>query len=72
MTAAMLRSSSTKATSSKTAANGSIRRPANKEEQVIKDLLKKVHAETPNRWHGVVKDWKGVSEETTTGVPPPL
>jgi adenosylhomocysteinase len=40
----------------------------NKEEQVIKDLLKKVHAETPKRWHGVVKQWKGVSEETTTGV----
>ena len=40
----------------------------NKEEQVIKDLLKKVHAEAPKRWHNVVKDWKGVSEETTTGV----
>jgi adenosylhomocysteinase len=38
------------------------------EEQVIKDLLKKVHAEDPLRWHTVVKDWKGVSEETTTGV----
>ena len=40
----------------------------NKEEQVIKDLLKKIHSENPGRWHGVVKDWKGVSEETTTGV----
>ena len=40
----------------------------NKEEQVIKDLLKKIHSENPTRWHGVVKDWKGVSEETTTGV----
>jgi adenosylhomocysteinase len=40
----------------------------NKEEQVIKDLLRKIHAENPKRWHGVVKDWKGVSEETTTGV----
>src|SRR6202051_2060285 len=39
----------------------------NKEEQVIKDLLKKVHAETPKRWHDVVKEWRGVSEETTTG-----
>jgi adenosylhomocysteinase len=38
------------------------------EEKVIKDLLKSVHAETPNRWHDVVKDWRGVSEETTTGV----
>jgi len=40
----------------------------NKEEQVIKDLLKKIHAQSPNRWHGVVKAWRGVSEETTTGV----
>jgi adenosylhomocysteinase len=38
------------------------------EEQVIKDLLKKVHADKPGFWHEVVKDWKGVSEETTTGV----
>jgi adenosylhomocysteinase len=39
-----------------------------KEEQVIKNLLKKIHAESPTRWHEVVKDWRGVSEETTTGV----
>ncbi|MCW3051578.1 MAG: adenosylhomocysteinase [Chthonomonadales bacterium] len=38
------------------------------EEAVIKDLLKKIYAETPNRWHDVVADWRGVSEETTTGV----
>jgi len=38
------------------------------EEQVIKNLLKRVHAERPGFWHTVVKDWKGVSEETTTGV----
>jgi adenosylhomocysteinase len=38
------------------------------EEGVIKDLLKKVHAEDPQRWHRVVKEWRGVSEETTTGV----
>jgi adenosylhomocysteinase len=38
------------------------------EEKVIKDLLKQVHAEDPQRWHRVVKDWRGVSEETTTGV----
>jgi adenosylhomocysteinase len=38
------------------------------EEQVIKDLLKKVHAEDPEHWHKVVKEWRGVSEETTTGV----
>ncbi len=40
----------------------------NHEEQVIKDLLKKVYAEDKNHWHNVVKDWRGVSEETTTGV----
>ena len=38
------------------------------EEQVIKNLLKRVAAERPGYWHAVVKDWKGVSEETTTGV----
>ena len=38
------------------------------EEQVIKDLLKKVHAEDPQHWHKVVEEWRGVSEETTTGV----
>jgi adenosylhomocysteinase len=40
----------------------------NHEEQVIKDLLKKVYAEDKQHWHNVVKDWRGVSEETTTGV----
>jgi adenosylhomocysteinase len=38
------------------------------EEEVIKALLKKVHAENPRRWHAIVKAWRGVSEETTTGV----
>ncbi|MDP8990918.1 MAG: adenosylhomocysteinase [Acidobacteriota bacterium] len=38
------------------------------EEKVIKDLLKKVHKETPTRWRDIVKAWRGVSEETTTGV----
>ncbi len=38
------------------------------EEKVIKDLLKKVYAENPQRWHQVVAAWRGVSEETTTGV----
>ena len=40
----------------------------NHEEQVIKDLLKRVHAGDPQHWHKVVKEWRGVSEETTTGV----
>jgi adenosylhomocysteinase len=38
------------------------------EEDVIKDLLKRVHAENPRRWHEIAADWRGVSEETTTGV----
>jgi adenosylhomocysteinase len=38
------------------------------EEAVIKKLLKAVHAETPKRWMEVVAAWRGVSEETTTGV----
>ncbi|MGJ8651850.1 MAG: adenosylhomocysteinase [Opitutaceae bacterium] len=40
------------------------------EESVIKALLQKVQAgnTTNDHWHKVVKDWKGVSEETTTGV----
>jgi len=40
----------------------------NHEEQVIKNLLKRVYAEDPQHWHKIVKDWRGVSEETTTGV----
>ena len=38
------------------------------EEKVIKDLLKRVHAENPRHWHTLVAEWRGVSEETTTGV----
>jgi len=38
------------------------------EEKVIKDLLKRVYAESPRRWHEIARDWRGVSEETTTGV----
>lgn len=38
------------------------------EEKVIKNLLKKVYAEDPKRWHTMVAAWRGVSEETTTGV----
>src|SRR5687767_14218219 len=38
------------------------------EEKVVKDLLKRVRKERLGFWHNIVKDWKGVSEETTTGV----
>ena len=42
--------------------------PGSHEESVIKNLLKEIHAENPRHWHNIVKDWRGVSEETTTGV----
>jgi len=38
------------------------------EEQVIKDLLKDIQVKQPGIFHKIVADWKGVSEETTTGV----
>jgi adenosylhomocysteinase len=38
------------------------------EEQIIKNLLKRIHREDPTVFSRMVKDWKGVSEETTTGV----
>jgi adenosylhomocysteinase len=41
---------------------------ASHEEQVIKALLKRVARERPGYWHKIVAEWKGVSEETTTGV----
>src|SRR5436190_2972468 len=41
---------------------------ASNEEQVIKDLLLEVQRGNRYRWHELVKEWRGVSEETTTGV----
>ena len=38
------------------------------EEQVIKNLLKRVHSEKPVHWAKVAEAMAGVSEETTTGV----
>ena len=38
------------------------------EEQVIKNLLKKVYREDPLFWQRVAEDLQGISEETTTGV----
>jgi adenosylhomocysteinase len=39
-----------------------------REEQVIKNLLKKIHTANPYVFHEMIQEWKGVSEETTTGV----
>jgi adenosylhomocysteinase len=41
---------------------------ASEDEAAILDLLRKVYVEDNQKWHKTVKDWKGVSEETTTGV----
>src|SRR5213078_878998 len=38
------------------------------EEEVIKKLLKRCAKERPGWFRQAIKDWKGVSEETTTGV----
>ncbi|NBB94572.1 MAG: adenosylhomocysteinase [Planctomycetes bacterium] len=40
----------------------------NKELQIVNALLKRVQTEAPQHWHKVADRWRGVSEETTTGV----
>ena len=42
--------------------------PSSHEEAVILDTLRRLQQEDPTKWHRTVADWKGVSEETTTGV----
>lgn len=42
--------------------------PSSYEEEVILATLKKILSEDHGKWHRTVKAWKGVSEETTTGV----
>lgn len=42
--------------------------PENREEAIIMARLKNIMQEDPDRWHRNVKELKGVSEETTTGV----
>lgn len=42
--------------------------PGNREEAIIMARLKSIMQEDPDRWHRNVKELKGVSEETTTGV----
>ena len=38
------------------------------EVSVVKALLRRIATEKPGLWTKIVKDWRGVSEETTTGV----
>jgi adenosylhomocysteinase len=42
--------------------------PESREEEAFKAQLRAVRSEDPLHWHKVVEEWKGVSEETTTGV----
>ena len=41
---------------------------AHEDEVELKNLLKRILVEMPGHWHEVVKEWRGCSEETTTGV----
>ena len=41
---------------------------SNKEEEIILARLKKILKDDPDKWHRMVQEIKGVSEETTTGV----
>ena len=42
--------------------------PSSYEEEVILGTLRTILAEDKDKWHRTVAEWKGVSEETTTGV----
>jgi len=44
------------------------KQPGNREEEVILNKLKETLALDPDKWHRIVKEIQGVSEETTTGV----
>jgi len=43
-------------------------KPGSREEAIVLDTLRGILGEDPGRWHRVVADLKGISEETTTGV----
>nr|NQU90591.1 adenosylhomocysteinase [Bacteroidota bacterium] len=43
-------------------------KPSNSEEKTVLELLRKIYVEDPQKWHRTAAEWKGVSEETTTGV----
>ena len=42
--------------------------PTNAEEKALMGVIKETYKMNPQHWHKVVANWKGVSEETTTGV----
>jgi adenosylhomocysteinase len=44
------------------------KKPANHEEAVILATIRELLKSEPGKWHAAVKDMRGISEETTTGV----
>jgi adenosylhomocysteinase len=44
------------------------RKPSNREEAIILATLKDILAREPGKWEHTIKELKGISEETTTGV----
>jgi adenosylhomocysteinase len=44
------------------------KKPSNREEGIILSTLKVLQDKEPGKWHRAVKNLKGISEETTTGV----
>lgn len=43
-------------------------KPTNAEERAIMALLQRTYVEDPTKWNRAAQEWRGVSEETTTGV----
>jgi len=43
-------------------------KPSNREEGIVLETLKGILKQDPDKWHRVVDNLKGISEETTTGV----
>ncbi len=44
------------------------KKSSGEDEKQLNVILRKILKEEPKKWTNVVKDWEGVSEETTTGV----
>ncbi len=44
------------------------KKPSNREEGIILSTLKNLLSDEPGKWHKMIPDLKGISEETTTGV----
>jgi adenosylhomocysteinase len=44
------------------------KKPSNREEAIILSTLKEMLEKEPGKWHRMVSELKGISEETTTGV----